>query len=82
MTTISLDVFQNVLVDGKIRIMYHICSNNTLLVTAASKLFEICFLGVLEAYLQTHDHQFEFKSRHFTDMCIFTVIRLINYYTN
>ena len=34
------------------------------LVTAASKIFEICILEVLEMYLITHDHQFGFKSKH------------------
>ena len=52
------------------------------LVTATSKLFEICILGVLEAHLQTHDHQFGFKSRHSTCMCIFTVKSLFKYYTD
>ena len=52
------------------------------LVTAASKLFEICILGVLEAHLQTHDHQFGFKSRHSTCMCIFTVKSWFKYYTD
>ena len=43
------------------------------LVAAASKLFEICNLEVLETYLLTHDHQFGLKYKHSTDMCIFTV---------
>ena len=43
------------------------------LVTAASKLFEICILEILETYLLTHDYQFGFKAKHSTDMCIFTV---------
>ena len=30
----------------------------------------------------TYDHQFGFKSRHSTDMCIFTVKNLIKYYTD
>ena len=51
------------------------------IVTAASKLFEICILKVLDAYLITHDHQFGFKSKHSTDMCIFTVRSVIKYYT-
>ena len=51
------------------------------IVTAASKLFEICILKVLDAYLITHDHQFGFKSKHSTDMCIFTVKSVIKYYT-
>ena len=51
------------------------------LVTAASKNFEICILEVLEMYLITHDHQFRFKSKHSTDMCIFTVKSIAKYYT-
>ena len=31
-------------------------------------------------YLITHDHQFAFKSKHSTDMCIFTVKSIIKYY--
>ena len=50
------------------------------LVTAASKIFEICILEVLEMYLITHDHQFGFKSKHSTDMCIFTVKSIVKYY--
>ena len=52
------------------------------LVTAASKLFEICILEILETYLITHDHQFGFKAKHSTDMCIFTVKTLVKYYTD
>ena len=51
------------------------------LITAASKLFEICILEVLEIYLLTHDHQFGFKSKHSTDICILTVKSLVKYYT-
>ena len=51
------------------------------LVTAASKLFEICILEILEMYLVTHDQQFGFKSKYTTDMCIFTVKSIIKYYT-
>ena len=36
---------------------------------------------MLEKYLHTHDHQFGFKSQHATDMCIFTVKSVIEYYT-
>ena len=49
---------------------------------AASKLFKICILEILETYLITHDHQFGFKAKHSTDMCKFTVKSLINYYTD
>ena len=51
------------------------------LVTACSKIFEICLLEMLEKYLQTHDHQFGFKKQHSTDMCIFTVKSVVKYYT-
>ena len=51
------------------------------LVTACSKIFEICLLKMLEIYLNTHDHQFGFKSQHATDMYIFTVKSVIKYYT-
>ena len=47
------------------------------LVTAASKNFEICILEALARYLITHDHQFGFKSKHSTDMCIFTVKSIV-----
>ena len=32
-------------------------------------------------YLVTHDQQFGFKSKHDTDMCIFTIKSIIKYYT-
>ena len=38
------------------------------LVTACSKIFELCLLIMLEKYLHTHDQQFGFKSQHATDM--------------
>ena len=43
------------------------------LVTAESKFFKICILKVLEMYHVTHNQQFGSKSKHATDMCIFTV---------
>ena len=43
------------------------------LVTATSKLFEMCLLEILQIYIITHDHQFGFKIKHSADMCIFTV---------
>ena len=51
------------------------------LVTACSKIFEICLLKMLAIYLDTDDHQFGFKSQHATDMCIFTVKSVMKYYT-
>ena len=40
------------------------------LVTAATKIFELCLSVILENYLFTHDQQFGFKSKHSTDFCI------------
>ena len=51
------------------------------LVTACTKIFEICLLEMLEHYLHTYDHHFGFKKQHSTDMCIFTVKIVIKYYT-
>ena len=51
------------------------------LVTACSKIFESCLLIMLQKYLHTHNQQFEFKSQHATDMCIFTVKSVIKCYT-
>ena len=47
--------------------------------TAPSKLFEICILDVLETNQLTHDYQIEFKFKHSTDICNFTVKILIKY---
>ena len=49
------------------------------LVTAASKIFELCLSVILENY--THDQQFGFKSKHSTDFCIYTVKSVSKYYT-
>ena len=51
------------------------------LVTACSKIFELCLLEIIEVYLDTHEHQFGFKKQHSKDMCIFTLKSLIKYYT-
>ena len=51
------------------------------LVTACSKIFELCILSIIENYICTHDHQFGFKKQHATDMCIYTVKSVIKYYT-
>ena len=50
------------------------------LVNAASKIFEVCLLEILEMYLITHDHQFGFKSKHSADMCIFSTKSIMKYY--
>ena len=51
------------------------------LVTAASKIFELCLSIILEDYLVTHDQQFDFKRKHSTDLCVFTVKSVTKYYT-
>ena len=51
------------------------------LVTAASKIFELCLSVILEDYLITHDQQFGFKRKDSTDLCIFTVKSVTKYYT-
>ena len=45
------------------------------LVTAASKLFEICILKILETYLITHDHQFKFKAKR-SQTCVYLLLKL------
>ena len=39
----------------------------------ATKLFDFFLLEILQMYLITHYHQFGFKTKHYADMCIFTV---------
>ena len=51
------------------------------LVTAASKIFELCLSVILEDYLFTQDQQFGFKSKHATDFSIFTVKNVSKYCT-
>ena len=55
--------------------------NPIALVTACSKIVELCLLEIIELYLDTHDNQFEFKKQHSTDMCIFMLKSVIKYYT-
>ena len=52
------------------------------LVTACSKILELCILSIIENYICTHDHQFGFMKQHATDtcMCIYTVKSVIKYY--
>ena len=56
-------------------------NNYIAIVTACSKIFEICLLEMLEQYLHTFDHQIGFKKQHSTDICNFTVKSLVKYYT-
>ena len=45
-----------------------------------SKVFEHIIIFRLEEYLWTNDNQFEFKSVHSTDLCIYALIELIEYF--
>ena len=50
------------------------------IVTAMSKLFELCLSKLLDTFLVTSDNQFGFKRKHATDLCIYTVKSVIKYY--
>ena len=49
------------------------------IVTAMSKLFELCLSKLLDTFLVTSDNQFGFKRKHATDLCIYTVKSVIIY---
>ena len=50
------------------------------IVTAISKLIELCLSKLLDTFLVTSDNQFGFKRKHATDLCIYTVKSVIKYY--
>ena len=50
------------------------------IVTAMSKIFELCLPRIMDVYLFTSDNQFSFKQKHYTDLCIYTVKSIIQYY--
>ena len=50
------------------------------LVTSCSKLFELILLEMIDANLETRDNQFGFKTHHSTDLCIFTLKSIVQYY--
>ena len=50
------------------------------IVTAMSKLFELCLSKLLDTFLVTSDNQFVFKRKHATDLCIYTVKSVTKYY--
>lgn len=50
------------------------------LTTVMSKIFEILILNRYENSITTTDHQFGFKQRHSTDMCVYTFKQVIEYY--
>ena len=52
------------------------------LTTAASKIYEKILLFRLQDYLHTCDNQFSFKSHHATDMCVFVLKSVVDFYTS
>ena len=50
------------------------------IVTARSKILELCIMTLIVTHLVTSDNQFGFKRQHGTDLCIFTVKSVIKYY--
>ena len=50
------------------------------LTSTLSKLFELLLLERLECYLLTSDAQFGFKARHGTDMCIYVLKEVVQYF--
>ena len=52
------------------------------LVTACSKIFELCILSIIENYICTHNHQFGFKKQHASDMWNYTLKSVTKYYTH
>ena len=50
------------------------------IVTLISKMFELCFMKLMESYLVTKDNQLRFKIQLSTDVCIFSVKSVIKYY--
>ena len=50
------------------------------LTSVLSKVFETALLSKLESVFETSDYQFGFKSHHSTDLCIYTVKEIVEYY--
>ena len=50
------------------------------IVTASSKILEIVLLNRVECFITTSHNQYGFKRKHGTDMCIYTMKNIIEYY--
>ena len=50
------------------------------LTSVLSKVFETSLLSKLESVFETSDYQFGFKSHHSTDLCIYTLKEIFEYY--
>ena len=48
--------------------------------SVASKIFEKVILLRIKHYLCTNDNQFNYKPKHATDMCIFTLKSILDFY--
>ena len=48
--------------------------------TSASKILENIILNRLETYIESSDFQFGFKKEHSTDICVFALKDIVNYY--
>ena len=53
-----------------------------MLTNIASKILELVILDRYEEKLCTSDNQFGFKAKHATDMCVFTLKYILEYYKN
>jgi len=52
------------------------------LTSVVSKIFEKVMIVHLQEYLFTSDNQFSFKSNHSTDLCVFTLKNIIDFYNS
>ena len=52
------------------------------LASVMSKVFEMSLRVKLESYLHSSDYQFGFKANHSTDLCIYTLKEVIDFFTN
>ena len=50
------------------------------LTSVLSKVFETALVCKLESVFETSDYQFGFKSHHSTDLCIYTLKEIVEYY--
>ena len=50
------------------------------LASVVSKVFEMSLLVKLESFLHSSDYQFGFKANHSTDLCIYTLKEVIDFY--
>ena len=66
MTTSIIPIFKNKNGDTSAKNNYKPIT----IVTAMSKIFELCLATIMDAHLIISDNQFGFKQKHSTDLCI------------